>query len=693
MAWYDNAIIFYDWIRYGEDLDTSYAEFLVKKAKDICANTLAFCSCVGGYAIWDSKVSPKYQRIGQMDLVGELAKLCEENNLYFVPWWLGTSMGVARVLYEHPDWAYLGPPIGDKAGKRWHYVCYNSPYRDIIYNEVREVLANYKVDGVYFDQLPGSCYCPSCQEKFEKTYNEPMPIVEAEEVVPLLHKAPPAGFPPKLREFRRSCIIEFCKGIREIIDETQPGVCYAQNWIHDHKSRFGKGIVDVVLPEFYQKNDLVPLGMKHRITRAYFGGTIWGNVRHSVKHDGRHFPVRGTKMILADCAANYASPLMLDLCALDFDYTPIGELAETFKDIAEIQKLQDGAEPIRYAAILHSLDSYEHDPENYLEGFEGIYRLLFEAHIPFEIVTEQDIQDGKLKDYNVLVIADAAYLQEKTANVIKGAVEKGVGLIATYKTSLQTTLADILGIELKEVVELPLAEEAAFDKVLGIPDIDSNIFYFARARTEHQLAEGIAKESLFSFEGGFAIVELVGTAEVIADICENDEQRLKQSPYNRRGIFPKGPKWPLAVVNKKGKGKTAYFAAQADSQKRRLNAPELDRLMLNVILWAGGNVPLETPDVPASVEVRPFHNEKQKLYNILLINQMTNSLMSISPAPGVVRYVTSQKQLELILHTDRKIKGVKSLKNADVELGRKNGAVGIKLSVLDLYDCISLEYE
>ncbi len=47
MAWYDNAIIFYDWIRYGEDLDTSYAEFLVKKAKDIRANTLAFCSCKG----------------------------------------------------------------------------------------------------------------------------------------------------------------------------------------------------------------------------------------------------------------------------------------------------------------------------------------------------------------------------------------------------------------------------------------------------------------------------------------------------------------------------------------------------------------------------------------------------------------------------------------------------------------------
>jgi len=115
--------------------------------------------------------------------------------------------------------------------------------------------------------------------------------------------------------------------------------------------------------------------------------------------------------------------------------------------------------------------------------------------------------------------------------------------------------------------------------------------------------------------------------------------------------------------------------------------------MLNAILWAGGNVPLETPDVPASVEVRPFHNEKQKLYNILLVNQTANSLIPVSAAPGVVRYVTPQKQLELTLHTDKKVKKVKSLKRANLKLERKNGAIEIKLSVLDLYDCISLEYE
>ncbi len=30
---------------------------------------------------------------------------------YFVPWWLGTSMGAGRVLEEHPGWIVQGPQV------------------------------------------------------------------------------------------------------------------------------------------------------------------------------------------------------------------------------------------------------------------------------------------------------------------------------------------------------------------------------------------------------------------------------------------------------------------------------------------------------------------------------------------------------------------------------------------------------
>lgn len=703
IPWYENPIILYDWIRIGEDLTEEYAHHLIQKTKDLNANTLAFCVQVGGYALWNSKVTPKYSRIGDMDLIGELAKLCRKNNLYFVPWWLGTSMGVARILYEHPSWAYLGPPQGDKPGKRWHYICYNTPYRELLYEEVREILSNYEVDGIYFDQLPGSCYCPNCQAKFERIYGQSMPIVPEEEVVPLLPKVPPAHFPPLLREFRDNSIRSFCAGIRKIIDEVQPGVCYAQNWIKDHQARLGLGFVDVVLPEFYQRTDLIPLGMKHRITRAYFdNGPIWGNIRHSVFVEARHFPVRGTKMLLMDCVANLAAPLMLDLNAMDFDPTGKEELAKTFKDISEIQKLQSQAEPVRYAALLHSLKSYENYPERYLEGFEGMYRLLLESHIPFEIVNEKGVQQGQLKDYKVMIIPDAVFLTDKTVEAIQRAVKKGMGLVATHMTGLRDekghrrakpALADIFGFELVDIIAHDTKKASVIDPILGVPDIDKNIFYYGSARTNHPLARDIPEKSFFSFQGGFVACHPNSGAEVIADIHPPDNVRLNARPYNRRGVFPGPARWPLALVRKYGKARVAYFAPQADAQWRRAHAPELDSLLRKCILWTGGTIPLETPDVPPSVEVRLFHNKKQRLYSILLINLTTNSLTPSGDNIGVIRYITPLKDLRLILHTNAKVTTVRTLTNTNVQYKIEKKWVQINLSILDLYEGVIIEYE
>lgn len=702
--WYYSARIFYDWIRIGEDLDKDYAQLLINKTKATNCNTLAFCVQVGGYALWDSEVTPKYARIGDMDLIGELAKRCKKNNIYFVPWWLGTATGVGRVLKEHPSWAFIGAPRGDKPGRRWHYVCYNSPYRDLIYEEVREVLSKYKVDGIYFDQLPGSCYCPFCKEKFERTYNQPMPTVPEEEVVPLLHKAPPAQFPPLLREFRNTSIRGFCSGIRKIVDEVQPNVCYIQNWINGDRARLGIGLVDVVLPEFYQSNDLIPLGMKHRITKAYFdNGIIWGNVRHSVRHDARHFPTCGTKMLLVDCVANHAAPLMLDLCAMDFDPTGTEELAETFKHISLIYDQISNAKEEPYALLLHSLTTYENYLEEYMDGFEGLYRILFEAHIPFDIVHEESLQKGRLQGAKVLIIPDVVFLADETVQTIRRAVKNGMGLVVSHATGMRGSnghqlskpaLADILGYKVHDVIANDTYKGLVMYPDINVYDIDTNVFYYGSARTKHPLAKGLPEKGLFSFQGGFVACEPVSGAQVIADIHPPDHSRLYAKEYNRRGLFPGDARWPLAIVREYGNARVAYFTSQADAQWRRAHAPELTTLFERAILWAGGKAPLTTIDVPHSVEVRLFHDKNQKQYTILLVNHSTNPLSAPGAAHiGVIRYITPHKDLQLKLHSGVNVQKVRSLVGNNVNYTLENGAILINLSYLDLYDGIILEYK
>ncbi len=701
MAWYENATIFYDWVRYGEELDRNYPRDVVGKAIDLGVDTLAFCVQAGGYALWDSEVTPKAEFIGGMDLIGQLARLCEENDLHFVPWWLGTALGVERVLRLHPSWQLVGPPMQDGPQRRHNYVCYSSPYRELLYDEIGEVLERYEPDGIYFDQLPGSCYCSWCRAKFEARYGQPMPIVENEFFV--YNTA--AGLPPKLREFRDDAVRSFCTGVRRIVDRIAPSTCYAQNWVRNQQAYLAADLADVLLPEFYQREDLIPLGLKHRLTKAYFdNGPIWGNVRHSVRHDARHHPVRGTCMLLFDCVANLASPLMLDLCAMDFDPTGKDELAEAFADIRAVQEVRGRTEPVRYAALLHSRRTHELFTGRFDEAFEGMYRLLFENHVPFDVVNEAGVQRGELADYSVLVLPDAVSLADATCSAICEAAAEGMGVVATHMTGWMDpqgrtretpALADLLGGQFSDVVAYEGRKPEGHDPVLNLPDTETErFFHYGSAMTEHPLAEGIDEATRFSFHGAFTVFEQAGDCRVLGYVHSTDQPRLHGRPYNRPGIYPGPRSLPLAVTREKAGARTAYFGPQADATWRRSDAPELEKLMLRSILWAGGEPPLRAPNCPSSVEVRLFANPEDGLYQVLLVNQTTNPLVRSPGGWGVVRYVTPQKGLVLAIRTDGVARNASSLKGTDVTVeAMEDGWTRLLIPSLDLYDSITIECE
>jgi len=698
MKWYDSAAIYYEWVRYGGQLEGNYADGVVQKALDLKADTLAFCVQVGGYSLWDSTITPRAPFIGKMDLVGRLAELCEQHGLRFVPWWLGTALGVERVLRQHPSWQIVGPPQDDGSQKQHNYICYNTPYRELLYEEVREVLDAYKPDGIYFDQLPGSCYCKWCQAKFEKRYGKPMPVVKDEFFV--YNSA--AGLPQQLREFRDDAVRSFCAGIRQIIDRESPETCYAQNWVRNQQAYLAVGLADVLLPEFYQKEDLVPLGLKQRLTKAYFdGGAVWGNVRHSVKHDARHNPIRGTKLLLFDCMANLASPLMLDLCCMDYDPTGTEELAETFADIRSVQKDLAGASEVRYAALLHSRRSHELFPGRFDEAFEGMYRLLLESHVPFGIVTETDVQRGDLGEYKVLVMPDAVSLADQTVTSVSQAVDGGLALVATHMTGLmdqdgrrrdQPALADLFGVEMTDIVAYDARRPGSTDPVLRLPNIESEpMFHYGSTRGDHPLAEGISPERRFSFEGGFVVVNARRNARVVADIHAADQATMHSRIHNRPGVYPGPARWPLAVTRELPNARAAYFAPQLEATWRRLYGPELDWLLLRSILWAGGPPPVQALDCPASVEVRLFHDGRARAFHILLVNLTTNPLLRAKSGWGVIRYVTPQKQLSFSLPIDGEVKAVRSMMS-QVSHKTDGGSVILELAELDLYDSLTVEY-
>ncbi|NIM94060.1 MAG: hypothetical protein GTO18_10170 [Anaerolineales bacterium] len=700
MSWFEHARILCDWVRFGEDLSPEYADWIVEKTLRVNADILSFCAQVGGFALWESAVTPMYHHLNGMDLIGELVLRCRENGLRFVPWWMGTAMGgVARVLQEHPSWQQMGPPSNGGEEIRYPYICFNSPYRELIYEELREVLERYEIDGIYLDQLPISCYCSWCQAKFEKQYNQPMPIVSDE----FLIYTSSSGFPPLLREFRDESVKSFCSGIRKMINEVRPEACYVQNWVPNQQSRLVRGLVDAVLPEFYQKEDLIPLGLRHRLTKAYFDqGAIWGNVRHSVFADARHHPVRGTQMLLVDCVANHATPILLDLCSLDFDPTGVEELGVTLNHLRDIQAFQEEAYPVRYAAILHSLDTQELYGARFDEAFEGLYRLCFEFHIPFEIINEEGIQNGDLDGFKVLILPDTVALSNKTVAAIRKRVDEGMGLIATYMTGMfnevgqrrvEPALADLFGIEIEDVTAYDTPEGIFIDPLLRLADIDKPIFHYGSANSEHPLAYEISPDAYFSYQGGYVVCRIKDGVEVFAELHSLDQTRLSGRPYNRRLHYPGSARFPLGAAHQLDRARVVYIAIQAESEKRRAHAPELDELFHKSILWTGGPPPIETPDCPRSVEVRLFFNGNIGAHQIILVNLTTNRLVELERwDPSVIRYVTPQKGIELVLPLASEVESVKSQIGNEITSDVQEDKLFIRIPFLDLYDSIIVNY-
>lgn len=97
--------------------------------------------------------------------------------IYAVLWGYGSTFGggrISKLLTEHPEVFQI-----DKNGKMVGAGCLKNPSFGKIYVNYIERLSHYGYDGYLIDEpTPNDCYCPSCQEKYRKIYNEDLPREE-----------------------------------------------------------------------------------------------------------------------------------------------------------------------------------------------------------------------------------------------------------------------------------------------------------------------------------------------------------------------------------------------------------------------------------------------------------------------------------------------------------------------------------
>ncbi|GEM_PF-3156142 len=694
------------------DIPADYARQEIALAKKCKCHHMFFFVDFDGLMIYPSGFVPQVERLKGRDLLAELVSESHKAKLNFTACWMG--MHVQTYLgREHPDWQLLSiEEYRNQQQGRMGALCINSPHREILLNQFEEVIRNYGVQGIYQDGLyfpEPFCFCRYCREKYRNTFGKEMPAE-------LLDQSR-----AKLRE---ESLVSYAREVRKVIDKTDPEVFF---FLDCHGSIIGMvdsreaihrtcEFADSYMLECYYeiiKEQPYYVGMETQLVKSETGRLVispkW--IAKNPDSDCVGLPEAGIKLWAFQALMNQALPAFINQNVTGCDIRTVRTAGKVFGDIEKLRPVLKDAKKIKYAALVHSLDTklntLPYKPREHRQYFEGFYQLLLSAGIPFDVISEKDILKGGLKDYRTVILPNVRFMNDEVSNAVEEYVRSGGGVVMTCRTSLEDENGRERGdFSLGKTAGIRFIEMRNNKKKYGI---ERAITHYYRVTKRHFITEGLSGRT-YSFNGNidYAGVELLPGTEVILGLAGYDEKLVKSGnffiSYPSEGISGD----PVVVI-RKGKGRAVSVLAPLDRIFWEYGWPELYDILSRAVIWSAGAKPIVEIGCPKTVHTAIF--EKGDTVTILLLNYTTNQLYSIG-FPGYYTAKTEQlgrgwpvqfcvplSDIKISIQSDsRKIKRIWTLSGQKVKFekgGRKPERLGsiLTLPKLDEYEAITVEYQ
>lgn len=616
MKWLQTGTAYLDWLTVDRPVAPDYARHQAEKVAEMGASVHQYMVQVGGAVIYDSDLAPRSPSL-DFDLLEALVTENHSRGNRLIMCWLGTLPGNALQAREHPDWIVRGPD-----GSPFILVCYNGPLREFVLAQVREVLTNYAVDGIYFDQLMSGCYCTYCRDQFAEISGKELPCAAD---TPALYQYGHVytGNPDEqeLARFANAKRVAFLRNVRRIIDETRPEAALVANHLVGSQARLGRGIVDGFLPEVvaatrteggHGSRDTIGAMADRILTERYGSAPAYGEVKYD-NYSPRSAPLVHGIVQSAAAVANGNPIVFRDQDALDTDPAPKRRrIIAALRDLSKAHASAADTAPIRYAALLHSRSTQAHRAAAYDASFYGLYRLLCEEHIPFAIVTEDEIAGGALEGHSCLLLGNAEDLPSAVVAQVEQFVAGGGGLLVTYRTGLGTgsapepgpdgavadPLGDLLGVTRFDTLS-HRREVADLAPHVPVPSQHRSDFYYGRLRDNAPAFLHELPGARLDFEAPVVQAEPRPGTTVMADVLDFDQELINAEFFNRRMPFPGGPQMPLATVC----DNVVYLAAPLERAEARESCDEVNHLLVHCVRHVGGALPYTVENTPPSILV------------------------------------------------------------------------------------------
>lgn len=378
-----------------------------------------FSKCHHGYAYHPSKANEMHPGL-KFDLLKAQIDAAHEIGVK-TPVYISAGYD-ERVLRLHPQWRFekITHEFANFQHNRYQLLCFNTPYLDLLLEQIKEVCENYDADGIFMDICAvRPCCCNECMKGMLEIGMNP-------------------NNPEDLLRWGKITYKKYLRRVREAIDSVKPGLPVFHNGGHiiqgDRDVTYQNTHLELEsLPTGGWGYDHFPFSAKYAQTldRQYLGMT--GKFHTSWGEFGGYKHPNALRYEVSLCAAMGAKSSVGDQLAPNgkMDLTTYELIGTAYKELEEKEPWLDNVTHITDVAILSKESSYNDSGLVYTDRMGksdvGAGRMMLEGKYMFSVIDCLE----ELDKYKVIIIPEEDILSDTMIGKLKKYTENGGKILAS----------------------------------------------------------------------------------------------------------------------------------------------------------------------------------------------------------------------------------------------------------------------
>jgi hypothetical protein len=314
-------------------------------------------------------------------------------------------------------------------------------------------------------------------------------------------------------------------------------------------------------------------------------------------------PEAELRLSVAELLANGGAPLFARYYPDRVDQEAWDRVYGLFAEAETLAPFLGPRESAKFAALLYSPNTYRRfdhvgGKPSHLGELKGFAKALLQAHILFDILTEDDLA-GRLADYKVLILPNASCLPADAKAAIRSFVAAGGGLVGSYEAALHD--------------ETGQRSEDNLASLFGIAYAPNGLGYqadsYMRMRGDHELPIAMPPGKRVP-TGGLQINVQAAGASPVAD--------LLGGAVVHYGPLGDEPIQPVVLTQRMEKGRAVYLAPSIGVRYLELGVEDHRQLIAAAATWAAGDQPsIRLRNAPRHLAMTAFRQKGRTLIHLV----------------------------------------------------------------------------